>query len=136
MKKSKRILIATLAVLAGMLVVGYVLFRWMFYRYQSADCKKRGEAIRTRVETLKHDARTALRIGTRREDVIRFFRDNGLPVSFDTVTSQYEGTIHTKGCAPAGCGSDDALLGLRIKVDSTGSVSGEPHVGAMYTNCL
>jgi hypothetical protein len=136
MKKSKRVLIATFAVLAVMLVVGYILFGWMFYRYQSAACKERGKASGIRVERLKRDARTALRIGTHREDVIRFFQENGLPVSFDKMMSEYEGTIHTKGCAPAGCGSDDAVLGLRVKVDSTGTVVGEPVVGAMYTNCL
>jgi len=40
MKKSKRILIATFVVLAVILVLGYVLFGWMFYRYQSSDCKE------------------------------------------------------------------------------------------------
>jgi uncharacterized membrane protein len=44
MKKSKWILIATFAVLAVILVVAYVLFGWMFYRYQSTDCKERGKA--------------------------------------------------------------------------------------------
>jgi hypothetical protein len=136
MKKSKRVLIATFAVLAVMLVVGYILFGWMFYRYQSAACKERGKASGIRVERLKRDARTALRIGTHREDVIRFFQENGLPVSFDKGLSEYEGTIYTKGCGPAGCGSDDALLDLRVKVDSTGTVVGEPVVGALYTNCL
>jgi hypothetical protein len=136
MKKSKRILIATFAVLAVILVVGYVLFGWMFYRYQSTDCKERGKAYGIRVERLKRDAHTTLRIGTHKEDVIRFFQENGLPISFDKGLSEYEGTIYTKGCAPAGCGSDDALLGLRVKVDSTGTVVGEPVVGALYTNCL
>jgi hypothetical protein len=88
------------------LVVGYVLFGWMFYRYQSTDCKERGKAYGIRVERLKRDARTTLRIGTHQEDVIRFFQENGLPVSFDKGLSEYEGTIYTKGCGPAGCGSD------------------------------
>lgn len=79
MKKSKRILIATFAVLAVILVVGYVLFGWMFYRYQSTDCKERGKAYGIRVERLKRDARTTLRIGTHQEDVIRFFKKTGCP---------------------------------------------------------
>ena len=106
MKKSKRILIATFVVLAVILVLGYVLFGWMFYRYQSSDCKERGKAYGIRVERLKRDARITLRIGTHQEDVIRFFQENGLPVSFDKGLSEYEGTIYTKGCAPAGYGSD------------------------------
>jgi hypothetical protein len=72
--------------------------------------------------------------GTLREDVMRFFKENGLPVSLDG--DDYEGTIYTDGCAPAGCGSDAALLGLRVKADSRGAVAGEPFVGALYTNCL
>jgi hypothetical protein len=83
MKKFKRILIATFAVLAVILVLGYVLFGWMFYRYQCTDCKERGKAYGIRVERLKRDARTTLRVGTHKEDVIRFFQENGLPVSFD-----------------------------------------------------
>ena len=136
MKKSSQFLIAAFAVLTVILVAGYVLFGWMFYPYQSADCKERGRTYRLRVEKLKDDARMALRIGTHQEDVIRFFQENGLPVSFDKGVSEYEGTIYTKGCAPAGCGSDDALLGLRVKVDSAGTVVAEPVVGALYTNCL
>ncbi|HEX5434477.1 MAG TPA: hypothetical protein VFY05_09595 [Candidatus Angelobacter sp.] len=136
MKKSGRILIATFAMVAAVLVVSCVLFGWMFYRYQSTSCKERRKAYEIRVDSLKRDARTALRIGTHQEDVIRFFQENGFPVSFDNGMSEYEGTIRTKGCAPAGCGSDDALLGLRVKVDSTGTVVGEPVVGTLYTNCL
>ncbi len=141
MKKSNLILIAALAVLALIPIVHYVgpwfaLFRWISYRHQSADCKERGRAFELRVERLEHDARTMLRIGTHKEDVIRFFEENGLPVSFDKGLSEYEGTINTKGCAPAGCGSDDALLGLRVKVDSVGTVVGEPVVGALYGDCL
>src|SRR5438270_214963 len=104
MKKSKRILIATFAVLVVILAVGYVLFGWMFYRYQSTDCKERGKAYGMRVGRLERDARMALRTGTHQEDVVRFFQANGLHVSFDKGMSEYEGTIHTKGCAPAGCG--------------------------------
>jgi hypothetical protein len=83
---------------------------------------------------LKRDARERLRIGTPKDDVMRFFKENGLPVSLDG--DEYEGTISTEGCAPAGCGSDDALLGLHVKADSRGAVAGEPIVGALYTNCL
>ena len=136
MKRSKWILIATFTTLAVISVAGYVLFGWMFYRYQSTDCKERGKAYRLRVERLKRDASMTLRIGTHKEDVIRFYQENGLPVSFNNTLSEFEGTIHTKGCSPAGCGSDDALLGLRVKVDSAGAVVGEPVVGALYTDCL
>ena len=131
----RRILIAAVAVLV---VVGvawaYSQYGWLFYRYHSGACKQRGKAYAVRVEKLKTEARARLRIGTHKEQVIRFFQENELPVSFDG--DEYEGTVYLKGCAPAGCGSDDALLGLRVKVDNTGTVIADPVVGALYTNCL
>jgi hypothetical protein len=134
-KTGKRILIATFALLTlAILAWGYSQFGWMFYRYHSTPCQQRGKAYEARIETLKRDARERLRIGTPKEDVIRFFKQNGLPVSLDG--DEYEGTIYADGCAPAGCGSDAALLGLRVKADSRGAVAGEPIVGALYTNCL
>jgi len=115
----------------------------VFYRYHSTACKQRGAAYEARVEKLKKDAHERLKIGTKREDVVRFFAENGLPISFSQVTygeskTVYEasGTIYTTGCAPSGCGSDDALLGLRVKVDKEGTVISEPVIGALYTNCL
>jgi len=133
---SKRILTAILVLTATLLVLGYREFGWMFYRYHSAACKAQGKAYEERVQNLKRDAVNRLRVGTQKEDVIRFFQEIGLPVSFNKSLSEYEATISTKGCAPAGCGSDDALLGLRVKVDSNGTVVAEPVVGAFYTNCL
>jgi hypothetical protein len=35
-----------------------------------------------------------------------------------------------------GCGTDEALIGVRVKVDAEGTVTGEPKVVDMYTNCL
>jgi len=138
MKKSKWILIATLAVLAVMLVVGYVQFGWLFYRYQSTDCKERGKAHRARIERLERDARKVLKVGTHQEDVVRFFQENGLPVAFDKGESEYEywGQIQTQGCAPSGCATDRAILRLSVKVDSTGTVVGDPVVHDSYRDCL
>ena len=104
------------------------------FRYQSGACKQRGAEYAARVEKLRRDARTTLIIGTKKEAVIQFFKENGIPVSF--VAGEASGTIATTGCAPAGCGSDAALLGLRLKVDDTGTVIGEPVIGALYTDCL
>ena len=105
-----------------------------FYRYQSAACKQRGLAYAARVEKLRRDARRKLIVGTKKDAVVQFFAENGIPVSF--VAGEASGTISTMGCAPAGCGSDAALLGLRVKIDGTGTVIGEPIVGALYTDCL
>jgi hypothetical protein len=117
-------------ILAAVLVV----MSFPFYRYQSAACKQRGAAYSARVEKLKSDALERLRIGTTREAVVRFFAENGIPVTF--AGGEATGTISVTGCAPAGCGSDEALLGLRVKVDDAGTVISEPVVGALYTDCL
>lgn len=132
---TKRILIAIVAVIVlAVLGFAYLQYGWIFYRYHSAACKERGKAYAATVEKLKRDARERLRIGTRKPEVMKFYQENGLPVSFDG--REYEGTIYTEGCAPSGCGSDAALLGLRVKADSDGTVTGDPVVGALYTNCL
>jgi len=114
-----------------------------FYRYHSTSCKQRGARYDARVEKLKKDAHEGLRIGTKKQDVIRFFEENRLPVEFVKVPYERSGTVYeatgttyTTGCAPSGCGSDDALLGLRVKVDEAGTVISEPAVGSIYTNCL
>lgn len=108
----------------------------VFYRYHSSACKQRGAAYAERVDKLKRDALEQVSIGTDRDEVLRFFHENGLPVTFDSAASEYTGTIQTKGCAPSGCASDDSLLGLRVRVDARGAVAAEPVVGALYTNCL
>ena len=107
---------------------------WLFYRRHSAACKERGSALAAREEKLKRDAHQALSIGTGKEDVIRFFAENDIPVTF--VEGEAAGSIHVTGCAPSGCGSNDALLGLRVKVDKEGTVISEPIVGGIYTDCL
>ena len=103
-------------------------------RYHSASCKLRGTAYSERADKLKQDAHEKLTIGTKKDAVARFFESNGIPVTF--VPGEATGTIHLAGCAPSVCGSDDAILGLRVKVDSAGTVISEPVVGGMYTNCL
>jgi hypothetical protein len=87
-----------------------------------------------RAEKLNQDARDGLVIGTKREAVVRFFEEHGLPVTF--ANGEASGTISVMGCAPRGCGSDAALLGLRVKVDLDGTVIGAPVIGAIYIDCL
>ena len=107
---------------------------WLFHRYHSAACKQRGTALAAREKKLNRDAHQALRIGTAKEGVTRFFAENNIPLTF--VKGEATGTIHVTGCAPSGCGSDDALLGLQVKVDNEGTVISEPVVGGIYTDCL
>jgi hypothetical protein len=104
------------------------------YHHRSAACKHRGAAYSARVEKLKRDAHEKLGVGTKKDALIHFFDENGIPVIFSR--HEASGTIYTTGCAPSGCGSDAALLGLRVEVDETGTVVSEPVVGSLYTNCL
>jgi hypothetical protein len=132
--KRKLLLASILIFLSAVLVIGFLLTGFPFYRYQSAACKQQGAAYAAREEKLERDSREKLRIGTRKDAVIRFFAENGIPVAF--VRGEANGTISTIGCAPAGCGSDDAVLGLHVKVDDLGTVVAEPVVVGLYTNCL
>lgn len=135
-RKMKRLIIvgACVALIFAGGISAYRQFGWIFFRYHDAACRQRGSVLASRYETLKRDAHTKLRIGTPREDVVRFFKEEGLPISF--LRDEYAGTIYLNGCAPPGCGSDAALIGLRVKVDGDGAVAGEPDIGSIYTDCL
>jgi hypothetical protein len=128
-RMSRRLVPASVVLLASVLVSCSP-----FHRDQDAACKQRGAAYAARVRRLERDAHGELSIGTKKDAVIRFFQQNGIPVRF--VGGEATGTIFTTGCAPDGCGSDTALIGLRVKVDDNGNVIAEPFVGALYTNCL
>jgi hypothetical protein len=103
-------------------------------RYRSAACKQRGVAYQTRVTSLERAALEQLKIGTKKEDVVRFFAENKFPITFDR--SSATGTVYTLGCSPNGCGTDEALIGLRVDLDEAGSVKSKPVVVGIYTNCL
>jgi hypothetical protein len=103
-------------------------------KLKDGSCKKRGDAYEARVETLTREAHAKLKIGTKKDAVIRFFAENGIPVTF--TENEASGTIYTTGCSPIGCGTNGALLGLRVRVDEKGSVASEPDIGAQYTDCL
>ncbi len=97
-------------------------------------CNKRGREFALRVESIKHDANKKLPIGTRSDDVARFFTEHDIPLQI--AESYAIGTLYTSGCGPLGCGTDWALIGVRVKLDSTGAVTENPTVVGMYTDCL
>jgi hypothetical protein len=113
---------------------GTLLRSALGHSHPSTQCIARGKAYAARSEKLKQDAAEVLKVGAKKDAVIRFFQDNRTPPSF--VGDEVTGTIFLKGCAPPGCGTDDALLGLRVKVDKEGTVVSAPVVGALYTDCL
>ena len=121
-------------VVSLLMVVSIGCNNFYLYRHQSAECKERGKAYSARAEKLKRDAADVLRVGTKRDVVIRFFQNNGIPPT--VFANEITGTINLKGCAPTGCGSDDALLGSRVEVDKEGTATSKPAIGALYTGCL
>jgi hypothetical protein len=110
-------------------VVGLGFFGFRYYR-----CRQKSAALRRQVESIKHDAQETLKIGTKKADLDRFFAAHNIP--FSIVESQAYGSIQTTGCAPFGCGTDAAVIFVRVKLDEQGFVMEEPTVRAMYTNCL
>lgn len=100
----------------------------------SVACKQRGAALNARVQEIRHKAHDALKIGSTRAEVTQFFKENNIPLDFDQFGAS--GTIATSGCSPVGCGSNDAIIGVRVPLDPSGRVKGEPYVMAMYTDCL
>lgn len=103
--------------------------------YHPAGCEKVTDVATAREEALKREALESLKIGTKKDAVIRFFESQKIPVRFDRNEAIGEIHIHG-GCAPKGCGTDDLLLGLRVDVDAAGTVLSEPVVVGMFTDCL
>jgi hypothetical protein len=105
----------------------------------NAGCKQRAEAYQARVQQLRRDAQEQLKIGTGQDVVQQFFKVRGFP--FDVVRDgdheEAIGTVYVQGgCAPVGCGSENALIGLRVELSLDGSLAREPVVGAQFTDCL
>ncbi len=97
-------------------------------------CNKRGAAFALQVNSIERDANEKLSIGTKSGDVARFFAEHGIPLQI--VETEATGTLYTSGCGPLGCGTDSALIGVRVKLDSAGAVTEKPTVVGMYTDCL
>jgi hypothetical protein len=123
-----------LAIVGLLVVIGGSLF-WIGIRQhlRKEACKQRGAALNARVELLRQQANAQLQIGSRKNSVVRFLTEKGFHV--DVIGSDIEGTEFTNGCAPLGCGTDDAIIGIRVSVGRDGTLVSEPVVISMYTSC-
>jgi hypothetical protein len=117
-----------MVVIAGVSWMGQKLHR------NHTACKERSEEFERRVASITQDAHERLKIGTKKESVSRFFAERGVP--FAILESEAIGTLQTSGCSPLGCGTDSALISVRVALDRTGTVTGEPTVVGMYTDCV
>ncbi len=121
----KRILVIVIVIVVVLCGLGVARYR---------DCHQRGEAFRSRVNSIKHAAELRLPIGATKEDVVHFFADVNFPLHFDEVGAS--GTIYTTGCSPFGCAKDSAMIQIQVAVDSKGTVQSKPLVRGGYTDCI
>jgi hypothetical protein len=98
------------------------------------SCGKRSLDFRTEVTTIENDARDALRVGTNKPAVERFFEEHKMHFVISGATAY--GSIGSKGCAPFGCGANTAIITVSVDLDATGTVTAEPHTSGIYTDCL
>jgi hypothetical protein len=124
MMKRHRVALAAIVVIAG---VGW-------FGLREYNCKLRGAALARQVESIKRDAAEELTIGTNKAEVARFFAQHNIP--FAMLESEAYGSFRTSGCAPLGCGTDTAFIGVRVKLDGAGTVTEAPRVFGMYQDCL
>jgi hypothetical protein len=123
---------------------------WVYFTIRRAElaihpppprCKQRAVEVNARKERIERDANNSLKIGTKRNDVIRFFAAENIPVTFDQIAGRSEatGTIFFKGdaaCRSVACGDDSAMIDVRVNVDGNGTVVSNPVVVGMSTDCL
>lgn len=107
----------------------------------SHHCKERAAEFKAKVDLIQRDAQNSLKLAAKKEDVTRFFASENIPLTFDQIGQEREatGTVYLKGLPEYqnfACGDDSALIGVRVKVDSNGTVVSDPVVIGMYTNCL
>ncbi len=118
-------------------LVAIVSVSWFGLRQY--NCQQRNAAFGRQIETIRQDAHAQIRPGTKKSDVAQFFARHNISFSisqFTSTESLASGFIETSGCAPFGCGSDVAVINVRVKLDETGAATEEPAVVGLYTNCL
>jgi hypothetical protein len=124
MMKAHRVVLATIVVIAAV----------SWFGFREYHCKLRGAAFTRQVESIKRDATEELKIGTNKTGVARFFAEHNIP--FAILESEAFGSLRTSGCAPLGCGTDRAFIGVNVKLDEAGRVTETPNVFGMYQDCL
>jgi hypothetical protein len=146
-----------IAVPVALLAVGLVCWftvgdfrNWVYFgmriayfavRRDPSPCKQRAAELTAKVDLIKRDAKNSLRVGTKKDDVARFFASENIPFTFDQIVGEHEarGTIYFKGlpeCESVACGDDSALIGVQVNLSADGTVLSDPVVTGMYTNCL
>ena len=118
----------------GIVAVLVAILGVCWFGLRQHNCHQRNAAFGRQIETIKQDARAQIKLGTTKSDVARFFTEHNIP--FSISESLASGFIQTSGCAPFGCGSDAAVINVRVRLNEAGAVTEEPKVVGIYTNCL
>ncbi len=126
--KKKALLMILVTALFSFGITGY-------HRHES--CKERSNAFNIRVDSIRQSVENSLPRGAAKDDVVRFFAANKIPLDFDQDRNEATGTLYTTGCGKTvdwSC-SDSALIGVKVQLDSAERVESKTVIG-MYTNCL
>jgi hypothetical protein len=125
----KSVMLGIAVCLATAILAGGI---WLERRH--IDCKRRSTAFVRQIEDIERGANEELRVGADKAAVARFYEKRG--IHFSVNASEATGTLSTDGCSPLGCGTDEALIGIRVKLNAQGTVIEAPQVVSLYTNCL
>lgn len=121
-----------MAMAVGIAIVVVATAIWLERRH--LNCERRRDTLTRQIDDMRHDAREHLKVGTKKADVVHFFEKRSIP--FAATDSEVSGTLFTSGCSPFGCGTDEALIGVRVGVNAEGVVTEEPQVVDLYTKLL
>ena len=113
------------------IVIVSILGMWWCRREQ--ECRRRNGQLTAQKESVRIALSRALPRGSTLDQVNAFY--SKISVEPFTLGSERNGTIYTSGCGPFRCGSDAALIGITVKLDSNERVE-STNVMAMYTDCL
>jgi hypothetical protein len=128
----KALVLSVVVVVAVAITAGAI---WLERRHLA--CERRSAAFAQQVEDIRRGAAEELKIGAGRAEVTRFYEKRG--IQFSVIKSEAAGTLYTPGssdCSTFFCGSDEALIGIRVKLSPQGAVAEAPQVVNLYTNCL
>jgi uncharacterized membrane-anchored protein len=129
-----RAIIIRVAICAAVVMILAITAGAIWLERRHLACERRSKAFSQQVEDIRRGAREEIKVGAGKTDVARFFEKRGIRVF--VTNSEATGTLITSGCSPFGCGTDEALIGVRVKLSTQGIVTEEPQVVDLYTNCL
>jgi hypothetical protein len=104
-------------------------------------CKQRAAEFQANVARIRRDAINSLKIGSKRDDLLRFFASENIPLTFNQIGQDHEarGSIYVTGlpeCENVACGDDSAAISMSVKINADGIVVSEPVVVGVFMRCL